>query len=253
MNTGIYKIINPSNNKIYVGSAINLQKRFKQHIERLDKNCHKNIHLQRAYNIKIIDFIFEVLEYCDKENLIEREQYYIDTLNPEYNIAPKAYSSLGIIRREETKDKIKNSLTGKKQSIETIEKRRIKLKGMIRSDDIKKVLSEQQKGQNNSLIKSGKGFDKQIEAMKIANTGKTRDKSIGRKIALKLAKPIIQLTLSEEFIKEWESANEIERQLGFANNLINRVCSGKVHSGQVNKTAYGFKWRFKIDYENNKK
>jgi group I intron endonuclease len=31
-------------------------------------------------------FTLEILEYCDKNNLIKREQHYIDILKPEYNI-----------------------------------------------------------------------------------------------------------------------------------------------------------------------
>jgi hypothetical protein len=32
------------------------------------------------------DFDLEILEYCDKELILDREQYYIDMLNPTYNI-----------------------------------------------------------------------------------------------------------------------------------------------------------------------
>jgi hypothetical protein len=35
------------------------------------------------------------LEYCDLENIIDREQYYIDLLKPEYNVLKDAGSSLG--------------------------------------------------------------------------------------------------------------------------------------------------------------
>lgn len=251
MKSGIYKIINPTNNKIYVGSSMDLDKRQFSHFNKLKLNNHANIHLQRAYNIAHCDFIFEILEYCDKSILIEREQYYIDLLNPQYNINPLASSSLGVKRRQETIEKIRNSILGTKQSIETIEKRSKATKGLKRSDSIKKILSEQQKGNNNSLIKSGVGFDKQIEAMRLANTGKKRDIRVGKKIAEKLSKPVIQLTLNNEFVKEWSSANEIQRELGFANNNINKVCSGKTTSqGFICKTAYGYKWKFKEDYEN---
>jgi len=82
--------------------------------------------------------------------------------------------------------------------------------------------------------------------MKKANTGKKRDKSVGEKIAKKLSKSVLQFDLNNNFIKEWQSASQIEKELGFANNLINRVCSGKKNSqGNVAKTAYGYKWKFK--------
>ncbi len=54
------------------------------------------------------NFKLEILEYCDKNCTIVKEQYYIDTLNPEYNICLKAGSSLGRITREETRLKLRN-------------------------------------------------------------------------------------------------------------------------------------------------
>jgi len=71
----------------------------------------------------------EILEYCDgstREDLIKREQYYIDLLKPEYNILQKAGSSLGFKHSEETLTKMstaqvgaKNTIFGKKHSEET--------------------------------------------------------------------------------------------------------------------------------------
>jgi group I intron endonuclease len=54
------------------------------------------------------NFRLEILEYCDKLSAIEREQYYIDLLKPEYNICLRAGSSLGRITREETRLKLRN-------------------------------------------------------------------------------------------------------------------------------------------------
>jgi group I intron endonuclease len=48
----------------------------------------------------------EILEYCDRDKCIEREQYYIDLLRPEYNILQTAGSRLGSQQSEETKAKI---------------------------------------------------------------------------------------------------------------------------------------------------
>jgi group I intron endonuclease len=45
---------------------------------------------------------FEILEYCDPQNVIEREQYYLDFLKPEYNILKIAGSSLGFKHTKET-------------------------------------------------------------------------------------------------------------------------------------------------------
>jgi group I intron endonuclease len=244
---GIYKIENIINGKIYIGSSTQLIRRFKTHKERLLKNKHANIILQRSWN-KYDEkaFIFTIIEYCTKENIVEREQYYLDSLKPYYNIAPIAYSSSGIIRRQETKDKIRQTLLGRIMSEETKLKISEAKKGINLSEITKRKMSENQKGKNNSMIKSGIGFDKQIEAMKKANTGKKRDKLIGEKIGQKLSKPVLQYDLQDNFIKEWEGASQVEKILGFNNSLINRVCSGKINSqGFVSKTAYNYKWKFK--------
>lgn len=245
MKSGIYKITNPENQKSYIGSSHNVYYRWKKHLERLSKNKHSNIHLQRAFNKKISDFTFEIIEHCTIDILVEREQYYIDLLNPEYNICREVCStSFGIKRREEIKEKIRIHNTGKKQSQETIDKRVEKLKNLKRTDEQKKKYSESKKGDKNPIFKIG--WDKQIDAMKKANIGSKRDVSVGRKIAEKLSKPVLQYDLEGKFIREWKSANEIERELKFSNSLINRVCSGKKNNkGHIAKTAYGFIWKFK--------
>lgn len=47
-----------------------------------------------------LSFKLEILENCDPNILIEREQYYLDLLNPEYNILKKAGSLLGFRHSE---------------------------------------------------------------------------------------------------------------------------------------------------------
>ena len=48
---GIYCITNTSNNKIYIGQSIDIEKRFAGHQRDLSKNKHFNPHLQRSYNL----------------------------------------------------------------------------------------------------------------------------------------------------------------------------------------------------------
>jgi group I intron endonuclease len=50
----------------------------------------------------------DILEYCSKTDLIEREQFFIDKLNPEYNILKYAYSVLGYRHRPENIEKFKS-------------------------------------------------------------------------------------------------------------------------------------------------
>lgn len=57
-------------------------------------------------------FKLEILEYCEIDVLIEREQYYIDLLKPEYNICRIAGSTLGRVHSISTRKKISNSIKG---------------------------------------------------------------------------------------------------------------------------------------------
>lgn len=85
---GIYKIENIKNNKKYIGSSKNIEKRFRDHKKNLETGKHHSIKLQRAWNKtknKNI-FSFEVIEEVkDIKNLKKREQYYIDLYDAYYN------------------------------------------------------------------------------------------------------------------------------------------------------------------------
>lgn len=94
--SGIYQIENRVNGKRYIGSAVNIRKRWSRHLCDLRHKKHCNPHLQSAFDkYGKTAFMFTILEHTESERLIEREQHYFDTLNPEYNIAPTAGNSLG--------------------------------------------------------------------------------------------------------------------------------------------------------------
>ena len=105
---GVYIIRNTINGKCYVGSTVNLRSRKFDHFTSLQKGYHKNPRLQNAFDKYDADaFDFSVAEFVDdKSMLIEREQHYIDTLHPEYNISPTAGNTLGMIPDEETRQKM---------------------------------------------------------------------------------------------------------------------------------------------------
>ena len=91
---GIYKIVNIKNGKCYIGSSTNIDIRIKDHFKLLRLKSHKNKYLQNSYDKYGRDsFIIEILEECSYENLLIREQYYIDEFwNNSYNLAKQAYS-----------------------------------------------------------------------------------------------------------------------------------------------------------------
>ena len=51
--------------------------------------------------------------------------------------------------------------------------------------------------------------------------------------------PILQYDLKGNFIREWYSALQIERELGFIRKSVLRACRGAYN------TAHGYKWKFK--------
>lgn len=51
------------------------------------------------------NFSLEILEYCDLYDTIQREQYFIDLLKPQYNILQVEGSSLGYLHSADTKKK----------------------------------------------------------------------------------------------------------------------------------------------------
>lgn len=78
---GIYKITNIKNNKIYIGSSINMYERWRKHKEMLLRDGHHSIHLQRAFNKHGLEYFkFEILEECDADYRCIREQFYLDSL-----------------------------------------------------------------------------------------------------------------------------------------------------------------------------
>jgi group I intron endonuclease len=85
--SGVYKIENIKNKKVYIGSSKNILVRFSQHKKSLENNKHHSSKLQRSYN-KSTDksvFIFEILEIVkDEGDLKNREQYYIDLYDSFY-------------------------------------------------------------------------------------------------------------------------------------------------------------------------
>lgn len=117
--SGVYGILNLFNDKIYIGSAAYIKNRFSWHYRALDNAKHHNVLLQRAW-IKYGEdsFIFFVIERT--EDLLEREQYWIDRFSSHsYNLYFKAGSPSGFKHTEESKIKISIGGKGRKLSEET--------------------------------------------------------------------------------------------------------------------------------------
>lgn len=122
---GIYKILNKINNKIYIGSAVNLIKRWAKHKRYAKGNYHHSITFQRAWDKYGEDaFEFIVLEIVeDTARLAEREQIWLDWLKPYdpeigYNICRIGKSHVGLKRSDQARENMRNGQLGKERSVE---------------------------------------------------------------------------------------------------------------------------------------
>lgn len=177
MKSGVYKITNINNENSYIGSSIDVYKRWNKHKVCLRNGNHHSQHLQNAWNkYGESSFVFEVLLFCEINLLIEKEQHYLDTVKPEYNIARKAGNVLGVKRSVETRKKIslikkllsKNpeyikklslSLTGIKRTPEQIANMKIKVTEATRKPEHR----EKQRKATIELSKNQEWISKQRE------------------------------------------------------------------------------------------
>lgn len=114
--SGVYKIqsvINPS--RIYIGSTIDIYKRWEQHLRSLKSNKHHSQKLQRHFNkYGKNDLVFSILLGCDKEDLVTSEQYFIDVYKPYFNGCHKAGSNGGFKHTDKARKKISEAWMGSK-------------------------------------------------------------------------------------------------------------------------------------------
>jgi group I intron endonuclease len=107
MNTGIYSIRQKSTGREYVGSAVNIVKRWKDHRRQATAGRHHSRFLQRAWSkCGSGDFEFRVLLVCARDDLIQYEQACMDGLEPVFNTSPTAGSQLGFKMSDDAKRKM---------------------------------------------------------------------------------------------------------------------------------------------------
>lgn len=208
MKSGIYKISFIGTKWFYIGSATNLQSRKSMHIKQLKDNKHYNKFMQRAFNKHEIDsFVFEIIEYCKPEKLIEREQYYIDTLNPNINIRKIADSNKGLKWSNESKIKLSISKTGTKRTEETKQK-------------ISKNHRRCQTPETIEKMKKARKPDCNEEYLKIARI------------------KVNQYDFNGNFIKEWISISFAAKSLNILVQGISACCRG------ICNYAGNYIWRY---------
>lgn len=163
--SGIYIIKCIKNGNIYIGSSVQVYKRWTEHKYRLKKGLHTNKRLQHswnAYGIENFEWSFvEAIENVDE--LLHQEQAWINKLNPAFNVIKdvrvntkrhkpsKAYRKIYSDRMkgnkyaagkhrspsQEERDRISAKLKGTRHSDESYERTREKKIGHKMSEEIK--------------------------------------------------------------------------------------------------------------------
>lgn len=130
MLSGIYRILNLANGKCYIGSSQDVDTRWKAHINLLKGDRHHSKKLQHAWNkYGEGSFSLVILELASPLDLPSREQAWLDSTAPSYNILKFAWTVRGLKHTAEAKMKMSLAKTGVKQSEEVIRKRTEGLKG----------------------------------------------------------------------------------------------------------------------------
>lgn len=124
--SGIYQIKNLVTNKVYIGSTVRFSGRWRKHKWQLSTGVHRNTKLLNSWKKHGAEsFEFSVLERVQRSLLLEREQFWLDSIKPfgsvGYNIQVTAGSNLGLALSEEHKRKIGLANKGRKKTPEQIE------------------------------------------------------------------------------------------------------------------------------------
>lgn len=176
MITGIYKITNNINGKIYIGQSIDIEHRWNEH-----QKAKTNFYLHNAirkYGIE--NFDFEIIEECEEHLLNSREIFWIDyydSYNNGYNLTTGGEGTRGHKMSDEGKKILSKSHRGKSSpnkgvphTNETKKKISDRCKGRIpwnkgkkneyklapHSEEIKKKISDSNKGKKHNLTEEGR-------------------------------------------------------------------------------------------------
>lgn len=223
----IYQLKHKQTGKIYVGSTANYKYRRAGHFSKTSQ-CPK---LQRAIQKYGRDNFEElILEYCEKEKLIEREQYWLDALQPfgknGYNIAKHAISpTYGKKHSLKTRKKISEALKGnkyalnQKRSLETRAKISAANKGRVFTEEHRQKLKIARAGFKHTeetkrrmcLARKGKKIsEEQKQKIRIANLGKKI--SLETRLKMSLSHRGKRKPLSEETKRKISEANKGRKQ-----------------------------------------
>jgi group I intron endonuclease len=174
MSSGIYAIVNIINGNQYIGSAVNIKKRWNSHVYRLNKGNHHSRHLQNAYlKYGVDNFKFIVLEKCKIKELLNIEQSYLDEYHPAYNTNKIAGNMLGY----KFSDEVKNRLIEIRKTFRHTEESKKKMSSIWKGKPRGKY-SEERKRRMSEGMKGRKINDNQRRGLEIGQYMKKSEETI---------------------------------------------------------------------------
>ena len=124
------------NGKYYIGSSLKLNNRLSDYFQDWYYKDRTNLSIVRAIlKYGMGNFALIILEFTEEENTLIKEQFWLDKLKPAYNILTQADNSAGF-----------------KHSTESIELMRQKALGRKHSEEVRKAMSDNRKGENGSFF-----------------------------------------------------------------------------------------------------
>lgn len=219
---GIYKITYVKTGKCYVGSSIDIDKRWKSHIKNLKSKSHHSKGLQNVYNKHGLDVLkFEVIEECNVQDLRKREEYWINKCDsyfkgfnscryvkevPEYSESHKKMISEKTkngMNKPEIKLKMRNAKLGNCYTVKLTEEQVTEIKITLSKELInRRILAKQYNVSVDAIddIISGKNWSHvrpDLILLKNTTTKLTENDVIE-----------IKKLLKENKLKQWEIANK---------------------------------------------
>jgi len=232
--SGIYRLTNKLNGKMYIGSSSNLSSRFLKHFNLNYISKHKNeLSISRAMiKYRYDNFYLEILEFCDVSNLLKREQFYLDLLEPVYNIAKIAGSNLGFKHSKESRAKISKALKGSPLL------RSLKL-GTTHTEETKNLMSISRSGEKNHHYgKTHTEVSKDL--IRKSRIGKTH--STETRLYLSMLKGttiyLYEINTENKYVLKdmFNSYRNVAKYLGISQSTVSRY----VKSGDIFKGKYKF-------------
>lgn len=235
--TGIYCILNKNTGKCYIGSSSrDIYERWEIHKSQLNRKKHHSKYLQKSWNkYGSEDFEFSILEIVEPSKCVEREQFYIDNIRPEYNTNPNSSSRLGAKHPLEVKRKISKAHIGKFVSQETRNKRSVALMSHAVSNETKNKISQKAKKR---FAKNPQDHPMYGRVQSQESKEKIRQKRLLQDMSSH-RKPVNQIDKKTSLvIKSWDSVKLAANSLNINAGNISSVCNNKL------KSTGGFRWSF---------